>query len=205
MTPRTGPRMWVVVALTLGAVVVLVLTFLGGLVTGVVVAGRSLGAGPVGPVLGSDPPSPDGGSSGGGGSGVVEDQCLVGTWRTVEHTESANTEQGNVTISGVDRTLTITKDGTETITYGSRPAKVAMAQGEATAVFDGKVVYDVRAGNGKMSFRLRSVEGTLTLSAGGGQGRTEELKPGTGDVSYTCSGDRFVQEASGYRSVMERQ
>ncbi|NHA69471.1 hypothetical protein [Phycicoccus flavus] len=204
---RQGPRTWVVVAVTLGAVLGAALLFVAGLVTGIAVSGSTQGtaAAPV-PVPGGGSTSggTDGGASGGsGGSGSLDD-CLVGTWRTVEHSESAKTDQGTVTISGVDRTLEITADGTETVTYGSTPAQVATDQGEGQAVYSGTVVYGVRTDGGSMSFDLRSSDGTLTVTVAGSDPKQQELKPGAGSVSYTCDGDRFTQEATGYRSVMER-
>ncbi|MGL4178788.1 MAG: hypothetical protein ACRCSN_22255 [Dermatophilaceae bacterium] len=198
MAPRS-PRTWMVVALTLGVVAFVILAFVGGLVTGVAISGTDEAssvrdAGSTGQAPGTSRPR----------SGGAVDPCLVGTWRTVEHSESADTDQGKVTITGVDRTLEITADGTETVTYGSGPATVTTDQGEGTATYTGTVVYDITAENGTMSFGLRSAEGTLAVATDGKEPQEQELKPGTGSVTYTCSGDRITQKATGFRSVLQR-
>lgn len=200
---RHGPRTWVVVLATLAAVVVVGLTFVGGLVTGIAISATpghttadSAASGSTAPP-GPQPPA-------GAGDATRVDPCLVGTWRTVEHSESADTDQGKVTITGVDRSLEITADGTETITYGSTPAKVTTDKGEGTATYTGNVVYGITAQAGSMTFELRSADGTLSVAAGDGKATEQQLKPGTGAVTYTCSGDRFVQQATGFRSVLSR-
>lgn len=196
-----APRTWVVVAITLAAVAGVALVFVAGLATGVAIGGGEAGRAAPGQVPAGPSGAPPEGAS--GGAGPV-DECVVGTWRTVEHSESADTEQGRVTITGVERTLEITADGTERVTYGSTPATVTTDQGEGTATYSGTVEYEVRTDGGRMTFRLRSAEGTLTVTAGGGEPKRQELKPGTGAVTYTCSAERLTQEATGYRSVMER-
>ena len=196
---RQGPRTWVVVALTLAAVLVVALSFVGGLVTGIAIGGSGTAA--PAPVPDGDPGGDAGGGSGTDGS---IDPCVVGTWRTVEQTESADTEQGRVTISGVTRTLEFAEDGTETVTYDGTPATVTTDAGAGEAVFEGTVVYRASTAGSTMSFELVSVDGTLTVSAGDGEPETQELQPGTGDVSYTCTEDRLTQESPGFRSVLER-
>lgn len=205
---RQGPRTWVVVAITLGAVLGVGIVFVAGLVTGIAVSGTGGGTS-VGTGGGTGPGAgPTGGTGGTGGTdasgpGDVDD-CLVGTWRTTEHTESADTEQGRLTITGVDRTLRISADGTETVTYGSRPATATTDKGRAQVTYAGTVVYGVSTNGDRMSFELRTADGTITVAAEGAQPTSEALKPGTGAVTYTCDADTFVQEAQGYRSVMER-
>lgn len=198
---RQGPRTWVVVTLTLGAVFVALVLFLAGVVTGVAISDDvEVASG----TTGTSPVQPDPGAPGGSAADGTLDDCVVGTWRTTEHSESADTEQGRVTITGVDRTLEITADGTETVTYAQTPAQVSTDQGQGRAVYDGTVVYGVSTSGETMSFSLRSVEGTITVTTADGREQTEDLKPGSADVTYTCSDDELVQEATGYRSVMRR-
>lgn len=123
-----GPRTWLVVVLTLAAVGIVGLAFVGGLVTGIAIGGTS-GGSTGGTSVGGASTPPGSQTSGGSVDAGTLDSCLVGTWRTVEHSESADTEQGKVTITGVDRSLKISADGTETITYGSTPAKVTTDRG----------------------------------------------------------------------------
>ncbi|GIL35649.1 hypothetical protein [Phycicoccus sp. DTK01] len=194
---RRGPRTWVVVASTLGAVVVAALVFVAGVVVGVVISDRAPATTSQDATAGS---APGGEAEAGGGL----DPCLVGRWQTTEHSESAETEQGRLTISGVDRTLDITRDGVETVTYGTRPARAVTDGGEAEVTYAGTVVYGVTTSGDTMAFTLRSADGSITVGGAGTEPRTEDLKPGTGSVTFTCSGDRFTQEATGYRSVMRR-
>ncbi|QKE85417.1 hypothetical protein [Arthrobacter sp. NEB 688] len=197
---RRGPRTWVVVAVTLGAVLGAALIFVAGVVVGVTFSG-SAGGTASGATTSADPGG--GPEAGAGGAGGL-DPCLVGRWQTTEHSESADTDQGRLTISGVDRTLDIRSDGTETVSYGDRPATATTDQGEAEVTYTGTVTYGVTTTGDTMSFTLRSAEGSITVGGAGQQPRTEDLKPGTGAVTYTCEGDRFTQEAAGYRSVMRR-
>ncbi|MGL4745331.1 MAG: hypothetical protein ACRCXL_13205 [Dermatophilaceae bacterium] len=211
---QRGPRTWVVVALTLGVVVVVILAFVGGLVTGIAMSDTAgpgtgvPGAGPPGQAPGAPAPgapAPDGAPGGATpqGGGAV-DSCVVGTWRTVEHSESADTKDGKVTMTGIDRTVKIAADGTETVTYGSKPATVTTEQGAGTAIYAGTVVYDITAQSGTMSFSLRSASGTLTVTTENSKPQQQELKPGTGSVRYTCTADRLTQEATGFRAVLQR-
>ncbi len=66
-------------------------------------------------------------------------------------------------------------------------------------VFDGEVVYRTSTDGATMSFELVSVDGSVTVGE-----KVEELKPGTGAVSYTCDDTTLRQEAEGYLSVYER-
>ena len=204
---RRGPAAWVVVLLTLAGVGVVLLAFGAGAGVGFWAAGASGGAGSVaGPVDPVDPgpvePRPDG--SAGTRPGTL-DPCLVETWRTTEHEESYDTEQGQASLTDLDRTMTFTEDGTQTITYDGSQATVATEQGALPAVFEGTVVYRASTSGMTMSFQLQSSEGTVVVL--GPDGRVAEenpLEPGTGDVTYTCDETSLVQEATGYRSVYER-
>ncbi|GGL39862.1 hypothetical protein H9L10_13535 [Phycicoccus endophyticus] len=205
---RQGPRTWVVVALTLTAVLAAALLFVGGLVTGVVIshdAASSAAPAPAGGAASSASPTTTAGAGDGSTSGTGSlDPCLVGSWRTVEHSESSDTPQGTVTITGLQRTLEISEDGRERVTYDPTPAEITTDEGSGTIVFDGTAVYSVSTDGGRMSFELESSEGTVTVSVEGADPQTQDLTPGTGPVSYTCSGDRFVETATGFRNVWER-
>jgi len=197
----------VVVLLTLAGVGVVLLAFGAGAGVGFWAAGASGGAGSVaGPVDPVDPgpvePRPDG--SAGTRPGTL-DPCLVETWRTTEHEESYDTEQGQASLTDLDRTMTFTEDGTQTITYDGSQATVTTEQGALPAVFEGTVVYRASTSGMTMSFQLQSSEGTVVVLGPDGQVAEENpLEPGTGDVTYTCDETSLVQEATGYRSVYER-
>lgn len=201
--PRQQPRTWVVVALTLGTVLVLGLVFGAGFAVG-----RSTGdatSATAAPAAGGgDTPSSADAGEDEDTSAAGLDECVVGTWRTTEHTESVDTEQGRFTISDVRRTLEITPDGTETVTYDGTPARLELEAAGGEAVFEGTVTYDVSTSGGTMSFTLGEVDGSLTVRLADGQESEQELQPGSGPVQYTCEGDTFTQTATGYRSVMER-
>ncbi len=202
--PRQQPRTWVVVALTLGSVLLLGLVFGAGFAVG-----RSTGDGRSAASGASDTAAPaptsaptSGGADAGTNAGAL-DECVVGTWRTTEHSESVDTEQGQFSITGVERTVEITPDGTETVTYDGTPAQLSVEAAEGEAIMKGTVTYAVSTSGGTMSFQLKDVDGTLTIRAAG-KDSEQELKPGSGPVQYTCDGDSFTQTATGYRSVMER-
>lgn len=144
----------------------------------------------------------EGGGSGGGAPGAL-DECVVGTWSTVEHVEDWKTDQGEAQLSGLERVMTFSADGTQTVTYDGSSATIATQGRELPAVFDGEVVYRTSTSGGTMSFELQSAEGTVTVDPEG-QAKVEELEPGTGDVSYTCDDTTLRQEADGYLSVYER-
>ena len=198
---RRGPRTWVVVALTLAAVAFTGLVFVAGLVTGVVATKSTDTASP-----GTAPlPQPTDTSGGGEGpSGDALDPCLVGTWRTLEHTESGEVQGKKVTITGVDRTVTIGADGSERVTYGSRPATIAVDGGNATLTFSGTATYAVTSAGGTLSFKVLGNDAKVTVQTPGKEPKTEAVKPGTGDVRYTCDDTRFTQSAQGYAATFER-
>lgn len=198
--PKQPPRTWVVVALTLGAVLV---------IGGAVAAGFAFGRSSDGDT--ATTPSAAGGSAPSSEAPTDQDAatggldaCLVGTWRTTEHTETVDTEQGKFTISDVKRTLEITEDGTETVTYDGTPATLALEAAGGEAIFEGTVTYDVSTSGDTMSFVLGEVDGSLTVRLADGKESEQELQPGSGPVQYTCSEDSFTQTATGYKSVMER-
>lgn len=216
---RRGPAAWVVVLLTLAAVGVVLLAFGAGVGVGVWAAGLSgsapTSAAPALPAPGAPgapdapgattPAVPDPGAPGETGGPGSLDPCLVGTWRTTEHEEAYDTEQGQATLTGLDRTMTFAADGTQTVVYEGSEATVTTDQGALPAVFDGQVVYRTTTTGSTMSFEVLQTEGTVTvLGPDGSAAQEEPLEPGTGDVTYTCDGDRFAQEATGYRSVYER-
>ena len=229
---RRGPATWLVVVLTLLVVGVVGLAFVAGVGVGFWAAGtvgpggavaapavpagprrRPGRAPPTPPSPGAlptplrrrprAPPTPDAGAAP-GGSGTL-DPCLVGTWRTTEHSESYETEQGPASFTDLDRTMTFTADGTQTITYDSSQATVTAAAGALPAVFDGRVVYRTSTSGSTMSFQVVEAEGTVTVLGPDGEPAEENpLEPGTGDVSYTCDDTTFEQTATGYRSAYER-
>ena len=95
--PRGGPATWVVVLLTLAVVGIVVLAFAGGVGVGLRLAGTAGAApgaaaapAPAVPAQPGDPTrsgDPGAAPSAGTGTGTL-DPCLVGTWRTTEHSES---------------------------------------------------------------------------------------------------------------------
>ena len=211
--PRGGPATWVVVLLTLAVVGVVVLAFAGGVggglrLAGTVGAAPGTGAAPApAPAQPSDPNQPgDPGAapSTGLGAGTL-DPCLVGTWRTTEHPESSDTEQGQASLTDLDRTMTFAADGTQTITYDSSQATVTTEQGALPAVFEGTVVYRTSTTASTMSFQLQQADGTVTVLDAAGEVQEERpLEPATGQVSYTCDATTLVQSATGYRSAYEK-
>ena len=210
---RRGPATWLVVVLTLLAVVGVGVVFVVGIAVGARLGGASsTGLGAAG-TSGSGAPSagePTGSASGeepgadaGAGPGGPLDACVVGTWEGVEHTEDWKTEQGDAQLSGLTRTMVFDADGTQTITYDGDEATITTEQGALPAVFDGRVVYRTSTAGGTMSFELVESVGTVTVDANG-ESSEEELRAGIGDVGYTCEGDELRQEAEGYLSVYTR-
>lgn len=212
-TRRQAPT-WVVVATTVGVMVAIGVAFVVGVFVGAYVT-RDTGstAGGQGGSTGSSGGRADGstgdaggggsqGGSGGGGGGTLDD-CVVGTWRTTEHTEDWTTDQGEAQLSGLERTMVFTADGTQTITYDGEQATITAQGTDVPAVFDGEVVYRTSTSGGTMSFSLVSAQGSVTVDPDG-TAKVEELEPGTGDVSYTCDDTTLWQEADGYLSVYER-
>lgn len=204
--PAQGrPRTWLAVVLTAAVMLGFGLSFVVGVVTGFVLddgSGTSTRAGSSG---GSGGSSGSGGTApddaappAGGGSGSL-DPCLVGTWTSTEHVEDWTTDQGEAELSGVERTMTFTADGTQTVTYDQAEATATAMGQEQPVVFDGEVVYRTSTDGATMTFELVSAEGTVSVGD-----KQEELKPGTGPVSYTCDDSTLRQEADGYLSVYER-
>ena len=204
-----------VVLLTLAVVGVVVLAFAGGVGVGLRLAGTAGTApglvaapAPAVPAVPAQPGDPtqsgDPGAAPSAGTGTL-DPCLVGTWRTTEHSESYDTEQGQASLTDLDRTMTFAADGTQTITYDSSQATVTTEQGALPAVFEGTVVYRASTTGSTMSFQLQQAEGTVTVLDPAGEVQEERpLEPATGDVSYTCDATTFVQTATGYRSAYEK-
>ena len=207
---------WVVVAATAGVMVTIGIAFVVGVFVGAYLTNDSTtttsgstggqGGAPGGQGGGSEGSGSGGGSEGsgsGGGGGGTLDECVVGTWRTTEHTEDWSTDQGEAQLSGLERTMVFTADGTQTVTYDGESATITSQGTDVPAVFDGEVVYRTSTSGGTMSFSLVSAEGSVTVDPEG-TAKVEELKPGTGDVSYTCDDTTLRQEADGYLSVYER-
>ncbi len=200
--PPAGRRTptWVIVLITVGVMLGFGVSFVAGLVVGSMLDGGSV-------ATGSTQGSTRDGTGGGptaapGGSGELDD-CLVGTWRTTEHTEDWTTDQGPAELTGLVRTMVFTADGTQTITYDASTA-TATTQGQGVEVrFDGTVVYRTSTSDGTMSFELVSVDGGVVVDPQG-QNKAEELEPGTGAVGYSCDPSTLRQEAEGYLSVYER-
>lgn len=216
-TRRQVPT-WVAVAVTAGVMLAIGVSFVVGVVVGAFVTrdGSATSTGSTGGTqdgsAGDDGPA-DGGPAGGGpagggpagggaGSGAL-DECLVGTWRTVEHVEDWTTDQGQAELSGLERVMEFSADGTQTVSYDDSAATIATQGQEVPAVFDGRVVYRTSTAGGTMSFDLQSAEGTVTVDPDG-TAKVEPLEPGTGEVSYTCDATTLRQEAEGYLSVYER-
>lgn len=218
---RRGIPAWLVVLLTLGCVGAVVLAFVVGVVTGVWVAGRGTAVA-VAPAPVADPATPQVPAEGDGPGAVAEpaesgapadpgaasggfDECLVGTWQTVEHSESYDTEQGAASITELDRTITFTADGGQTIGYDQSEGIITTDQGALPGVFDGEVTYNATTTGTTMSFELLSAEGTVTvLNPDGSVADEQPIQPGTGDVTYSCDETTFTQTATGYLSVYER-
>ncbi len=201
---RRQPPTWVVVAVTAAVMLAIGVAFVVGVVVGTLI-GRDGSTTTTGTAGGSTPGGEAGGSQGGSGGAAAGplDECLVGTWSTVEHVEDWSTDQGEAELSGLERVMRFSADGIQTVTYDSSPATIATGGQELPAVFDGEVVYRTSTADGTMSFQVESAEGSVTIDPTG-QARVEELKPGTGDVSYTCDDTTLRQEAEGYLSVYER-
>lgn len=199
---------WLIIAGTLMAVLVAGGMFVAGLVTGVAMSGAQTGSGS--PSGGGVAPGsrPDSGGTTPGGPGTASaapagdfDPCLVGTWRSVEHTETFDIkDQGPTTISGVVRTLSFDAAGNEAVTYDNSQATVKVKEGEGSVTYNGTVKYRVSTNAGKMTFSLVSADGTVSIRKPDGSEDKQPLKPGAGAVSYTCSATQFTQEAEGFRS-----
>lgn len=200
---------WVVVAVTAGVMLAIGVAFVVGVVVGVALpegaatAGGGTGGSGGGGGTVADPPSGSQGSGAPPAAGGSLDECLVGTWRTTEHTEDWRTDQGEAQLSGLERTMTFTADGTQTVTYDGSTATITAQGTDVPARFDGEVVYRTSTSGSTMSFQLVSAEGSVTVDPDG-ENRVEELEPGTGEVSYTCDDGTLRQEADGYLSVYER-
>lgn len=203
---HTSSQPWRTAVWVLATAAAAAVLFASGLVTGYVLGDREGGTAtqpPAGRAPGDGPPPAAAGEAARPDASAV-DGCVVGSWSTVEHEESFSTEQGEVSITGLVRHMDIGEDGRQTITYEDASATMSTAGAGGTAVYDGTVVYGVRTSGGTMTFELVSAEGTITITPDQGEPRTEELRPGTGPVSYTCARDRLVQEAEGFRAVYER-
>lgn len=200
--PSPASRPWSAGVWVLGALAAGAVLFVSGLVTGFLLGGAGDGTTTTAPQPG---PAPEAGSAVGPAPqpGAV-DECLVGSWRTVEHEESFSTPQGPVTITGLVRQMDVDEGGRQTITYDAASADMGTSGSQGTAVYDGTVVYQVATSGGTMSFELLSSEGTITLTPADGEPRTQDLQPGTGPVRYTCEDSRLTQEADGFRAVYER-
>ena len=214
--PRSRP--WAGAVWALGAAAMAAVLFVSGLVAGFLLGRASDGTSAASPVsAGQADPQPEGPSSSGAASdppgasddagsaaeGAV-DECVVGSWRSVEHEESFSTDQGPVTITGLVRDLEIDGSGTQTVRYDGAEAAMEASGSSGSAVYDGTVVYRVSTSDGSMSFELVSSEGTITVTPAQGEPQVRDLQPGTGTVRYTCDDTRLTQESEGFRAVYER-
>lgn len=189
--------------LTVGAMVLLGLVFVAGVLVGAVITRDDTATAATGTGGAARSGAAPETASGSGGSGVL-DECLVGTWEATEHTENWTTDQGDATLDGLTRTMTFAADGTQTIVYDGDEATITAQGTPVPAVFDGEVVYRTSTSGTTMSFQLVSAQGTVTVDPGGTE-KVEPLEPGTGDVSYSCDATTLRQEAEGYLSVYERR
>lgn len=132
------------------------------------------------------------------------DPCLVGTWKTTSYEQRATSDQGENVLTGLVRTFTFDDSGKHVVTYAASKASMDAAGSSSSLVFDGTVAYEVSLRGSTMSFVLLSVKGSVTVVAPNGTQKKQDLKPGTGDVTYTCEGDTYSEVSSGYREVAAR-
>ncbi len=203
---------WKIVALTLGAVLAAGLIFIAGLVVGIAMSevaqsgalGQSTSGGSSPNTAGSNDGAATGGSGAEQGSTAI-DQCLVGTWRTTEYEQRTTSPQGEVVLTGLERTFTFDENGRHVVTYDKDEATMSVNGEPATVIFDGTVTYQVSISGSTMSFRVESSEGTMTIVNDNGDDEVRDLQPGTGSVTFTCAGDTYTeQDDIGFREVATR-
>lgn len=194
--PHRRMDTWKVVALTLGSVLLAGLIFIAGLVTGVTISDVPGGSSATGGTGGSN-------DSGGDGARAI-DSCLVGTWHTQSYEQRATGDQGESVLTGLVRTFTFDASGKHVVTYDTSKATMDVAGEKSQLIFDGTVNYTVSVSGKTMSFTLSAVKGSVTVVAPNGSTKEQELKPGTGDVTYSCEGDTYTEESKGYREVATR-
>lgn len=135
------------------------------------------------------------------------DACLVGRWTVVDHTEPYQDVVGNTgSLVGVRRSVEISGDGTQTVTYDGQPATLQLEGGGTGEVaFNGTSTFATTAADGVQSFVQTATDVRYTLTVDGiSTPYAEELRQGRRQVSYTCEGSDYVQTAPGYESVMRR-
>lgn len=134
------------------------------------------------------------------------DECLVGVWTTVSQREQTMVNGEAVVLIDVERQLTFSSDGTETVSYYDTPAVVQSPTGEALGdvVHSGELTFQVNTDDpGTIRFQVTGGQVSATFDIRG-QASTLTSEGASGPVTYTCSDGELTQNATGYEAVFTR-
>lgn len=134
------------------------------------------------------------------------DECLVGVWTTVSQREEATVGAETVILIDVERQLTFSSDGTETVTFLDTPAMVQSPAGEVLGevVHSGELTYQVSTDEpGTISFEVTAGELSADFTIRG-QRSALTSNGASGPVSYSCSARELSQSSAGYEAVFTR-
>lgn len=137
---------------------------------------------------------------------AVIDECLLGVWSTVSYQSEATVDGRQVLIVDLQRLLTFTSDGTETVEYLDSPAEVRDQTGQVVgeATYSGEFTYRVDTDTaGAISFELvdGEVAGTFTID---GTQTQFEVNGESAPVDYTCDDGEHTQSSPGYEATYTR-
>lgn len=154
-------------------------------------------------------PSTDASEDTGGNSEDPEpviDECLLGVWSTVSYRGEATIDGRTVLIVDLQRLLTFTSDGTETVEYLDSPAEVRDQAGQVIgeATYAGQFEYEVTTDRqGSIDFELVDGEVSATVTIDGTQTQFE-VNGESAPVGYTCSDGEHTQSSPGYEATYTR-
>jgi hypothetical protein len=145
------------------------------------------------------------GGNGSGGNGDAEseiDPCMVGTWRTVGHTETIPTINETVELVSGGADVVFHADGTGTNDYSDG----MRLEGDNVIVeFSGMVSFEYEAANGTFRYLSQDSDATLTLTVAGLPIRQDVIYS-QDPAQYSCDGNTllFSQEEQAYQGEYER-
>jgi len=137
------------------------------------------------------------------------DQCVVGNWRVVRHTEQVDVPLvGTVhfTSSGTGARVRLDADGTGVTEFGDGTTFVGTAGGSTyRLVFEGSVNYDFRTNNGRVTYSNLGPDGTATLSIDGVETASQDLTGSVDEANYTCEGNTLKEFTTKYQTELRRE
>jgi len=203
--PPDRGRSYLVPLVALGATFVVLVAAIG-----VLIAVRSAGDGNRDTADPSASPTPSDLPTPREASPPLVDPCVVGSWQVDSYEEDIALDEpfGRTTFTGVGpgARVELREDGSGTTDYGDGTTFEGFVAGTVvTLTISGRVTYRFRALEGTVSFSDVDADGTVTLSAPGVDSESQALIVEFDPASYQCDGDTMTQRTTLHTAEMSKR